>query len=248
MQRSLAGNVFAIGAGGIIALMLSNYFGNLPILLLFHSLALGTGAWCAGATSLLSFLAARVLNGIFSSVCQSTALMWIKSMFFFHEHPRTINYWTAILVTSPYLGPCLAAFMCARTSWRWAYWLYTFMNGFALLGVLFYLDEPQFCRKQPVERYNPPRGSRISRLLGIEQWKRARLDGRTATQAIVNPLVALTKIPVILILVYYFLVVAWLVGFNSTISVWLNNYYGFTYVGLGNAPSSPQRHLSAASS
>lgn len=68
VQHSLAGNVMGLAVGGIVALIFSNYFGNLPVLLAFHSFAFGTGAWCAAATSLNSFLIARILNGIFSSV------------------------------------------------------------------------------------------------------------------------------------------------------------------------------------
>ena len=55
-------------------MILSAYFGRLPILLLFTSIALGTSAWCAGATSFESYLSARILNGFFSIVAQAVRL------------------------------------------------------------------------------------------------------------------------------------------------------------------------------
>lgn len=82
-----------VGAGGLAAVMLSAYFGRLPVLFYFVSIALATAAWCAAATSFDSFMAARVLNGFFSTVAQGGGLMFIQDMFFFHERARKINIW-----------------------------------------------------------------------------------------------------------------------------------------------------------
>jgi len=40
-----------------------------------------------------SFMAARILNGFFSTVCQVEGLMFIQDIFFFHERARKINIW-----------------------------------------------------------------------------------------------------------------------------------------------------------
>ena len=77
VQHSLVGNLFCLGAGGLCAVFLSAYFGRLPILLLFTSVALATSAWCAAATSFNSYLAARILNGFFSNVAQSVSILQI---------------------------------------------------------------------------------------------------------------------------------------------------------------------------
>ena len=68
-------------------------------------MALGTSAWCGAATSFNSYMAARILNGFFSTVAQAVSirlgvlqkhilipvtqggLMFIQDIFFFHEHP-----------------------------------------------------------------------------------------------------------------------------------------------------------------
>jgi len=71
IQHNLAGNLFTLGAGGLVTIWLSNYFGRLPVLFYFTSMALATCAWCAAATSFNSYLAARILNGFFSIIAQS---------------------------------------------------------------------------------------------------------------------------------------------------------------------------------
>jgi hypothetical protein len=38
-------------------------------------------------------MAARILNGFFSTVSQAGGLMFIKDIFFFHEQARKINIW-----------------------------------------------------------------------------------------------------------------------------------------------------------
>lgn len=73
IQHSLVGNLFCLSAGGLFTVWLSAYFGRLPILVLFTAVAVGTSAWCAAATSFNSFLAARILNGFFSTVSQAVS-------------------------------------------------------------------------------------------------------------------------------------------------------------------------------
>lgn len=85
VNHSQVGNVFMLGAGGIFVVALSAYFGRLPLLFWFLVVAFATAAWCAGARTFDSFMAARILNGFFSTVAQGGGLMFIYDMFFFHE-------------------------------------------------------------------------------------------------------------------------------------------------------------------
>lgn len=52
-----------------------------------------------------------------------------------------------------------------------------------------------------------------------------------------RPVVAITKIPVLTILIYYFLNFAWVIGVNTTIGIWLTNFYQFSARGIGKFPS-----------
>ena len=62
-----------LGAGGLICVGLLYYFGRLPVLVSFLALALGTAIWCAAAQSFNSYLAARILNGLFANVAQAVS-------------------------------------------------------------------------------------------------------------------------------------------------------------------------------
>ncbi|KAI9691534.1 MAG: hypothetical protein M1822_007605 [Bathelium mastoideum] len=230
VQQAVVGNIFTIGVSGIFTIVLSNYFGRLPILLIFQCIALGTTAWAAAATSFTSFMTARVLMGFFCSAAQGGGLLWIKDLFFFHEHPRQINAIEFPIILSPYFGPLITAFVTNGTgNWRWSFWICTILWAVGLL-LIFTLDETLYDRSIP-EHEQFTRRSRWLRVFGIEQ-ARSRKQ-RSFRQSIVGPLVALTKIPVILIVIYYFLNFAWVISVNTTISLWLTNYYGFTLKNLG---------------
>jgi hypothetical protein len=71
VNHSQAGNVFMLGAGGLFVTVFSAYFGRLPVLFYFMVTAVWTAAWCAGAHGFEDFMAARILNGFFSTVAQS---------------------------------------------------------------------------------------------------------------------------------------------------------------------------------
>jgi len=73
VNHSQVGNVFMLGPGGLATIILSAYFGRLPVLFYFVILALATAIWCSAATSFESFMAARILNGFFSTVAQGVS-------------------------------------------------------------------------------------------------------------------------------------------------------------------------------
>lgn len=85
VNHSQAGNVFMLGVGALFTVTLSSYFGRLPVLFWFLLLGSATAAWCAGAQSFESFMAARILNGFFIACAEGSCQMYINDMFFFHE-------------------------------------------------------------------------------------------------------------------------------------------------------------------
>lgn len=152
--------------------------------------------------------------------------MWVKDLFFFHEHPRVINYIEFSIILSPYLGPLITSFIVSGTTWRWSFWVCTILACIAWL-LVFLLDETLFDRNVPAV----PRGSYFSRLLGIQQAK--SWGQRSLLRSLSRPLITITKLPVLTILVYYFLNFAWVIGVNTTVAIWLTNLYGFSPRDLG---------------
>jgi hypothetical protein len=70
VNHSQAGNVFMVGAGGVVAVMLSAYFGRLPVLFWFMLAAFVTAIAEAGTSGFIGFFVPRVMNGFFAGVAQ----------------------------------------------------------------------------------------------------------------------------------------------------------------------------------
>lgn len=62
-----------LGAGGVFVVAFSAFFGRYPVLFWFMVFAVATAIWCAAATTFHSFMAARILNGFFSTVAQGVS-------------------------------------------------------------------------------------------------------------------------------------------------------------------------------
>ncbi len=82
-SHSLAGNAFMLGVGAIAAVILSAYFGRLPVFSWFTVANLLSAIWCAAAKDFEAFEAGRIVNGFFSTVAQavssSASFIWSKS-------------------------------------------------------------------------------------------------------------------------------------------------------------------------
>ncbi|KAK4888847.1 hypothetical protein LTR27_012308 [Elasticomyces elasticus] len=231
IQYNLVGQCAALGTCAILTAILSNYFGRLPVLLAFQVLAVATGVWCAVASSFHSYLAARILTG-FGIVAQAGGMMFIKDMFFFHEHPRMINIWSGGVIVSPYLGPLVESFITWKASWRWGFWVHTILSVIALVLLILVCDETWYSRSKQTGSRGPRKGW-LHRLLGIAQWSAMRESGASFMRALSRPIIAISKLPVLLCVIYYFINFAWVIGVNATTSVWLSTLYGFNGKSLG---------------
>jgi len=141
-----------------------------------------------------------------------------------------INYVEFSIILSPYLGPLITAFIVYKTTWPWAFWVCTIMWAVGWIALLF-VDETLFDRHRGIDASQPTGGTRIQRIFGIQQAK--SLNQRSFVQSVMRPVVAIAKVPVFLILVYYFLNFAWVIGVNTTISLYLTNFYGFNTKDIG---------------
>ncbi|KAJ5084129.1 major facilitator superfamily domain-containing protein [Penicillium alfredii] len=225
VNHSQVGNVFMVGAAGPIVVALSAYFGRYPVLFWWMLLSLATAIWCTAALGFESFMAARILNGCFSTVAQGGGLMFIKDMFFFHEHTRKINIWSGFVILSPYMGPLFASFITNTQIWQWAFGVYTIQTGLAVIAIMLFVEETYYDRKT-VQPELVPNGPRWQRMLGIQQWRTGYIKN-TFTEAMMRPLVIICKPVVLISVVYYLLVFAWAVGINTTLSITLPPVYGF---------------------
>ncbi|KAJ1323885.1 MFS transporter DHA1 family multidrug resistance protein [Microdochium nivale] len=225
VNHSQAGNVFMVGVGGICNVILSAWSGRLPALFWFIVVATATAAWCAAATTFESFMAARILNGFFSTAAQAGGMMFIFDMFFFHERARKINIWIAFVILSPYLGPLVAAFIIATEPWPVAFWVYFGLTALALILTAFFCEETYYDRRIPIADQPPP-SSRLSRVIGTAQY-RTRHQRATIGEALKRSAAVLTRPTLLMCCAYSMLTFAWVIGINTTLSIFLTPLYGF---------------------
>ena len=93
------------------------------------------------------------------------------------------------------------------------------------------MDETIYIRNLGQDQQPVPR-SRLLQLVGVKRWRSSHLR-QTFLQALMRPFIAISKLPVLLCTVYYFLNFAWVIGVNATISIWLTTFYNFTPYNLG---------------
>lgn len=232
VNHATAGNTFMLGVGGLITVWFSAFFGRLPVILAFGVFASATAIWSAAAQSFESYMASRILNGLFVVAAAGGGLMWINDVFFFHERPRVINLWSTFIILSPFLGPQFMAAVLQVASWRVGMYLNFGIITLSLVTILALGEETFYPRhKKPADIPDIYSAPRWQRLLGIQQTK-TRYTGNTFFGAAGRTVLTATRLPVILICLFYFFDFGWTIGNNTTISVLLVPAYQLDYYGL----------------
>ncbi|KAJ5465294.1 Major Facilitator Superfamily protein [Penicillium daleae] len=180
VNHSQVGNVFMLGAGGLVVTILASYFGRLP------------------------------------------------TLFWFLPYDKRVvrSYYL-----EPVLGPLIAAFIINTTKWQWAFGIYTIETGLCILMTVLFVDETFYNRDLGAAQ-QPMKGSRVLRLVGIEQFRSRHLRQTLAT-AVMRPLKIISKPTVFLSSIYYCFTLAWAVGINTTLSIFLGPLYGFGLKQIG---------------
>ena len=115
--------------------------------------------------------------------------------------------------------------MITELAWYWPFIIYTIMTAICLALVIIFVEETYYNRKIP-EGHQPPRGSRLLRLIGVQQRKN-RQPANTFLEAMMRPVEAITKPVIFLTNVYYLFTFAWSVGINTTIAQLVTPLYGW---------------------
>lgn len=105
---------------------------------------------------------------------------------------------------SPYVGPLFAAFITETKHWSVPFWVYFAMNALGMALVVAFLEETYYDRSIPAEN-QPPRGSRVARLIGTAQWRSRHLRN-TFGQACWRTVSVLLKPIVAISCIFYALV------------------------------------------
>jgi hypothetical protein len=84
-----------------------------------------------------------------------------------------------------------AAFIISTQKWQIPFWVYVAETALCLILTILFVEETYYDRRLPIES-QPDRGSRISRLIGLSQWRSRHLRN-TFGQAMLRPIKVLIK-------------------------------------------------------
>jgi hypothetical protein len=115
--------------------------------------------------------------------------------------------------------------MLTTQDWPIPFWVYFAETAACLILTILFVQETYYDRSIPAAE-QPPQGSRIGRLTGASQWKSRHLRN-TFAQSAWRPFSVLLKPTVFLTAFYYCLTFAWVVGINTTLSIFVTPLYGF---------------------
>ena len=147
---------------------------------------------------------------------------------------RKINIWAGLIILSPYLGPLLAAFIITTQAWNWAFAVCAIMTALCLIAIVLLVDETYYDRRIPMAS-QPPCDSKLMRLTGVSQW-RSRALRNSFAGAMLRPWILLSKVPVALASFHYMITFAWVVGINTTFSIFQGPLYSFGPKQIGMSP------------
>ena len=145
------------------------HWGRLPIL--FWTTLVGTvfTLVCCLTNSFTVYYAMRALMGFFFTAGQTVGLAFIQDIFFLHEHARKIGFWAWIHLMAPYASPMFGNFIISGTKdWRNVFWLVFGVASWQLLLIVSFADETWY-RRNIRPDLQPPRGSRVLRIVGVWQ-------------------------------------------------------------------------------
>ena len=225
------------GVSGILWTPLVNSWGRMPVL--FWSTFLGL---CFNLGTVLSpnfpiYYGMRALQGVTQSTGQTIGLVFIKDMFFFHEHARKIGFWYTIFIASPFISPMLGNFMVATLgTWQPIFWLNFAWAGMLTILILVFGDETYYNRQVPVSAQparNPTLHSRLSRVIGLWQFQNHKhyfptiLDSyRRLFEVFLKPVIPMTML-------FYSAAFMWAIGINITSSILLETPAAAGGYGIG---------------
>jgi MFS family permease len=226
-------NIFLLGWGGLVAVMLVRRLGRLPVLFWSQLLALGFLVGCTFAPNLRTFAGMRCLTAFFGSAPQVTGLYIVSDMFPFHLQARKLNIWTMGFLVGPFLSPFAFGFLIARTTWRWAYGIGCLYSLLVLILIVLFMRETIYDRSvKPIpEAMMTGFRGRFEALVGITGYKMQKYR-ISWMESFLSPFRLVWRPHLLLVLVFEAMVFGFAIGITVTNGVFLGSPkpfgFGFT--------------------
>ncbi|KLU83024.1 MFS transporter [Magnaporthiopsis poae ATCC 64411] len=133
--------MMGMGLGSVFASPTAILYGKRPVYLASAILFVVTSVWCALSPSFPSLVAARIFQGVAVSPVECLPSATVAEIFFLHERAYRLGIYTLLLLGGKNLIPLVSAAIIQSLSWRWVFWIVSFVVAFC--GVLLFLFVPE---------------------------------------------------------------------------------------------------------
>ncbi|KAI8630689.1 MFS general substrate transporter [Xylariaceae sp. FL1651] len=146
----------AFGFGSLIFVPLYLKIGRRPVMLI--SLIV----FCAGiigssqCTTYGGLMAARVIHGFGSCVCEALPVQLVNDIFFLHERGERIGYYTVCLCLGTFASLPAGYILTGGYGWRLFFYVEFAFGATLLLLAFFFVEETSYDRKAAVLASTPP--------------------------------------------------------------------------------------------
>ncbi|KAK1625556.1 major facilitator superfamily transporter [Colletotrichum phormii] len=122
--------------------------------LIANIIILATAPMC---TTKHTYLANRILLGLFGAPVESLAEISITDIWFAHQRPKYLALYGWGLSMTGKLAPMLSGFINVGMGWKWTLWWCSIFNGIALVYCFLFMEETNYDRPaRPVEDSTAP--------------------------------------------------------------------------------------------
>ncbi|KAH8805403.1 major facilitator superfamily domain-containing protein [Xylogone sp. PMI_703] len=133
----------------------------IPTLVIFLALQVPT----ALAGNLGTLLSMRFLGGFFASPVLAVGAGSMVDIFESKHLPYALGMWGSMAALGPFLGPLFGGFAFQYHTWRWTIWAVSWMAGFSLCVVFFFLPETS------ADKLLRDKAARLRKQTGDSKWK-----------------------------------------------------------------------------
>ncbi|KAK2807334.1 hypothetical protein FQN50_005489 [Emmonsiellopsis sp. PD_5] len=225
--------ILGLALGPLVLGPLSEFYGRRIIYLYSFTFFLIWLIPCAVAQNIQTMLIGRLFSGIAGSAFLSVAGGTVGDMFARHELGAPMMIYAASPFLGPELGPLLGGFICAHTSWRWAFYMLLIWSGTTLVAIFLFVPEtyhPVLHRRKAVK---------LRQETGNERWRAAleitdRSIAQTVLRSIYRPMLLLIFEPMCLNLcIFSAILLGILYLFFGAFALVFSTLYGFSLSEIG---------------
>ncbi|KAI8302881.1 putative MFS-type transporter [Colletotrichum sp. SAR11_240] len=144
------------GWGCVIWQPLALQYGKRPAYLASlaaNIIILATAPMC---TTKHTYLASRILLGLFGAPVESLCEISITDIWFAHQRPKYLALYGWGLSMTGKLAPMLSGFMNVGMGWKWTLWWCAIFNGIALVYCFLFMEETNYDRPARLEDHETP--------------------------------------------------------------------------------------------